>query len=84
MRGGSSSGCRRSTRGCDGRTRRLGAAHRTSTSSRCGGSSVEQNLGFALRVADYDYLLSKGRTVHECTPEALRADDAVTARYLGV
>ena len=45
---------------------------------------VEQNLAFALRIADHVYLLSKGRTVHECTPEALRTDDAVTARYLGV
>jgi len=45
---------------------------------------VEQNLAFALRVADYVYLLSKGRTVHACAPEALRSDDAVKARYLGV
>lgn len=45
---------------------------------------VEQNLAFALRVADHVYLMSKGRTVHECTPEALRADEAVKARYLGV
>jgi branched-chain amino acid transport system ATP-binding protein len=45
---------------------------------------VEQNLALALRVADYVYLMSKGRTVHECTPEALRADEAVKARYLGV
>jgi ABC-type branched-subunit amino acid transport system ATPase component len=28
--------------------------------------------------------MSKGRMVHECTPEALRADEAVKARYLGV
>ena len=45
---------------------------------------VEQNLPFALRVADHVYLLSKGRVVHECTPEALRADGALKARYLGV
>jgi branched-chain amino acid transport system ATP-binding protein len=45
---------------------------------------VEQNLAFALRVADHVYLMSKGRIVHECTPEALRRDDAVKARYLGV
>jgi branched-chain amino acid transport system ATP-binding protein len=52
-----------------------------------GGSSillVEQNLAFALRVADHVYILSKGRIVHECTPEALRADDALKAQYLGV
>ena len=45
---------------------------------------VEQNLAFALRVADHVYLLSKGRTVHECTPDALRADHALKAQYLGV
>jgi branched-chain amino acid transport system ATP-binding protein len=45
---------------------------------------VEQNLAFALRVADYVYLMSKGRMAHECTPAALRADDAAKARYLGV
>ena len=45
---------------------------------------VEQNLALALRVADVVYLMSKGRIVHECTPEALRADEAVKARYLGV
>ena len=45
---------------------------------------VEQNLTFALRVADYVYLMSKGRIVHECTPDELRHDDATKARYLGV
>jgi branched-chain amino acid transport system ATP-binding protein len=45
---------------------------------------IEQNLAFALRVADYVYLLSKGRTVHECTPDLLRTDHAVKSRYLGV
>jgi energy-coupling factor transporter ATP-binding protein EcfA2 len=29
---------------------------------------VEQNLAFALRVADSVYLMSKGRIVHACTP----------------
>jgi branched-chain amino acid transport system ATP-binding protein len=45
---------------------------------------VEQNLAFALRTADYVYLLSKGRTVHACTPDALRADHALKSRYLGI
>ena len=45
---------------------------------------VEQNLTFALRVADYVYLMSKGRIVHECTPDELRHDDVTKARYLGV
>jgi ABC-type branched-subunit amino acid transport system ATPase component len=29
---------------------------------------VEQNLAFALRVADHVYLMSKGRIVHEARP----------------
>ena len=45
---------------------------------------VEQNLAFALRVADRVYLLSRGRVVHECTPEELRVAHAAKARYLGV
>jgi branched-chain amino acid transport system ATP-binding protein len=45
---------------------------------------VEQNLAFAMRVADYVYLLSRGRIVHGCTPDELRHDDAVKSRYLGV
>jgi branched-chain amino acid transport system ATP-binding protein len=54
---------------------------------RRGGASillVEQNLAFALRVADRVYVMNKGRIVHECTPEALRHDQATKARYLGV
>jgi branched-chain amino acid transport system ATP-binding protein len=43
---------------------------------------VEQNLAFGLRVADYVYVMSKGRIVHECPPEAL--DGATKARWLGV
>jgi branched-chain amino acid transport system ATP-binding protein len=45
---------------------------------------VEQNLAFALRIADYVYLLSRGRTVHACTPDELRRDETMKARYLGV
>ena len=45
---------------------------------------VEQNLAFALRTADYVYLLSKGTTVHACTPDTLRADHALKSRYLGI
>jgi len=54
---------------------------------KAGGASillVEQNLGFALRVADHVYLMSKGRIVHECAPAELRHDDAAKARWLGV
>ena len=52
-----------------------------------GGASillVEQNLAFALRVADHVYLMSKGRIVHECSPDDLRRDAALKARWLGV
>jgi branched-chain amino acid transport system ATP-binding protein len=52
-----------------------------------GGASillVEQNLAFALRVADRVYLMSKGRIAHECSPDALRNDSATKACYLGV
>jgi branched-chain amino acid transport system ATP-binding protein len=45
---------------------------------------VEQNLAFALRVADRVYLMSKGRIVHTCTPDELRHDEAVKSRWLGV
>ena len=45
---------------------------------------VEQNLAFALRVADHVYLMSKGRIVHECAPDELRRDAAIKGRWLGV
>src|SRR5712692_8246347 len=54
---------------------------------KAGGASillVEQNLAFALRVADHVYLMSKGRIVHECAPDELRRDDAAKSRWLGV
>jgi len=54
---------------------------------KAGGASillVEQNLAFALRVADHVYLMSKGRIVHECGPDELRRDEAAKSRWLGV
>ncbi|MGH7277137.1 MAG: ABC transporter ATP-binding protein [Candidatus Rokuibacteriota bacterium] len=54
---------------------------------RRGGASillVEQNLAFALGVADRVYVMNKGRIVLECTPDELRRDDALKARWLGV
>jgi branched-chain amino acid transport system ATP-binding protein len=45
---------------------------------------VEQNLPFALSLADRCYVLNKGRVVHESTPEGLRRNDEVTGQYLGV
>ena len=45
---------------------------------------VEQNLGFALDLADHVYVLSKGTIVHSCRPAELMANDEVKSRYLGV
>ncbi len=45
---------------------------------------VEQNLAFALAVADWVYIMSKGQIVHESDPANLRDDAAIKARYLGV
>jgi len=54
---------------------------------KAGGASIlliEQNLAFALRIADRVYLMSKGRIVHECRPDELRRNEEIKARYLGV
>ena len=45
---------------------------------------VEQNVGVALDVADYVYILDKGQVVHEGDAEQVRENDAVLDRYLGV
>jgi branched-chain amino acid transport system ATP-binding protein len=45
---------------------------------------VEQNLPLALRLADYVYVLSKGKVVFEGLPEALEASEEVKHNYLGV
>jgi branched-chain amino acid transport system ATP-binding protein len=45
---------------------------------------VEQVVQMALTVSDYVYVLSKGRVVHEASPEALRTDDATMRLHLGV
>ena len=45
---------------------------------------VEQNLAFALRLADYVYVLSKGKIIHASLPEELLQNEAVKSRYLGV
>ena len=45
---------------------------------------VEQNLPMALAVADYSYVISKGVIVYESTPEELRGNEEVKAKYLGV
>ena len=45
---------------------------------------AEQNFNMALSVADYIYVVSKGEIVHECSPEALRDDEEVKQKWLGV
>lgn len=45
---------------------------------------VEQNLPFALKLADYVYVMTKGRIVSESSPQALWQNEEAKARYLGV
>jgi branched-chain amino acid transport system ATP-binding protein len=45
---------------------------------------VEQNLAFALAVADRVYVMSKGTIVYESSPDALRDNHEIKARYLGL
>lgn len=45
---------------------------------------IEQNMGFALKLADRVYLMEKGRIVLECQGDALRADPSDLFKRLGV
>ncbi len=45
---------------------------------------VEQNVPFALRVADQVHILSKGRVVHSGSPHDIWTDEEIKARYLGL
>ena len=45
---------------------------------------VEQNLPFALQLADYVYVMSKGRMVYEAPPHLLAQNEEVKAQYLGI
>src|SRR5438552_17106900 len=45
---------------------------------------VEQNLPFALQLADYVYVMSKGRIVYAALPHLLAQNEAVKAQYLGI
>ena len=45
---------------------------------------VEQNLPMALKVADYIYIMSNGKIVYDSTPDQLRSNDEVKAKYIGV
>ncbi len=45
---------------------------------------VEQNVTMALTVADYVYVINRGEIVFEDKPEALRDNEDLKNRYLGV
>jgi branched-chain amino acid transport system ATP-binding protein len=45
---------------------------------------VAQNVRLALDMADYVYVMSKGKVAHESTPAELRDNETIRARYLGV
>lgn len=45
---------------------------------------VEQNLGFAMSVADYIYVISSGRFVFEGTPDELSKDTEIMNSHLGL
>lgn len=45
---------------------------------------VEQNLPFAISIADYAYILSNGVIVYESTPEELRDNQEVKTKHLGM
>ena len=45
---------------------------------------VEQKLSFVLQVADYVYIMSKGKIVYHSTPDVLWKNEEVKARHLGI
>ncbi len=45
---------------------------------------VEQDSSFALRLADYVYIMSRGTIVYESEPAKLKEDAEIRSRYLGV
>jgi len=45
---------------------------------------VEQNIHMALDVADYVYIISKGKIVYESKPEELDRNEEAKAKHLGV
>ena len=45
---------------------------------------VEQNLPFALRLADHVYVMTKGRIVYESSPRELWQNQEIKRSYLGV
>ena len=45
---------------------------------------VEQDSAFALKIADYAYIMSRGSIVYESEPEKLKENPEIRSRYLGV
>ena len=45
---------------------------------------VEQNLPFALKLADHVYVMTKGRIVYESSPRELWENEEIKRSYLGV
>lgn len=45
---------------------------------------VEQNLSMALSLADYVYVISKGKIVYDASPEIFNQDEISKSKYLGV
>lgn len=45
---------------------------------------VEQNLAFALSMADHACVMSKGTIVYRSSPQELQHDEETKARYLGI
>ena len=45
---------------------------------------VEQNMPFALKMADHVHVMSKGEIVHSSTPQELTKREDIKSRYLGV
>ena len=45
---------------------------------------VEQNLTFALELAEHVYVMSKGRIVYDASPAEVSNNTEVKARYLGI
>jgi branched-chain amino acid transport system ATP-binding protein len=45
---------------------------------------VEQNAAFAVRVADYAHVMSKGVIVHSSAAEALWHNEEIKSQYLGI
>jgi branched-chain amino acid transport system ATP-binding protein len=45
---------------------------------------VEQNLSIALKASDYVYIINKGMIVYESTPDDVRNNEEIKAKYIGV